>query len=52
MRNEFSFSDVDECNNGLDICNVNANCSNTLGSFECYCKEGFVGDGIICLSKL
>ena len=43
--------DVDECNNGLDNCSTNANCSNTLGSFDCQCKDGFVGDGKNCTSK-
>ena len=43
--------DVDECNSGLDNCNTNAKCTNTIGSFDCHCKDGFVGDGKNCTSK-
>jgi len=27
---------------------VNAMCANTIGSFNCTCKIGYIGDGIIC----
>ena len=41
--------DFDECQNPKDNnCDVNANCSNVLGSCRCECQEGFVGDGITC----
>ena len=43
--------DDDECKNGLHKCDINANCTNTIGSFECTCKNGFFGDGKICISK-
>lgn len=29
-------------------CRRRANCTNTIGSFECTCNEGFEGDGIEC----
>ena len=32
-----------------DICDLNAECSNTLGSYKCNCKEGYYGDGRFCL---
>ena len=32
-------------------CRRRANCTNTMGSFECTCNEGFEGDGIECNGK-
>ena len=46
-----SSSDVDEClSDVLNICDdpSRANCTNTIGSFECFCKEGFSGNGTNC----
>ena len=45
-------TDDDECKNGMHDCDMNANCTNTKGSFECTCNNGFVGDGKTCISKL
>ena len=36
--------DTDECS--VNICNENADCTNSDGSFECNCRQGFFGDGI------
>ena len=47
-----SFSDVDECNASLPVCDVNANCQNTRGSYRCSCKAGFTGDGKTCIGKV
>ena len=44
-----TISDIDECEIGKHNCHVNANCFDTPGSYECQCKEGFFGDGIICI---
>ena len=44
--------DIDECITGNHDCDVNANCTNTVGGHNCTCKEGFAGDGRSCLSKL
>lgn len=40
--------EIDECSEGIDTCDPNANCINTLGSFKCSpCKPGFIGDGYL-----
>lgn len=43
--------DVDECEKGLAQCDTNAYCSNTIGSFFCTCKPGFVGSGKECTGE-
>ena len=41
--------DQDECQNAsTNNCDKNAMCNNTVGSFECFCKEGFTGNGRTC----
>ena len=47
--------DADECKH-LNNCSSLAKCNNTIGSYECVCKEGYSGsgfecDGISCLFK-
>ena len=32
----------------LDECSSNAECTDTIGSYECSCKKGFEGDGTVC----
>lgn len=44
----FCVSDLDECSNGTHMCNNNADCHNTMGSYRCTCKDGFSGDGFFC----
>ncbi|PFX16802.1 52 kDa repressor of the inhibitor of the protein kinase, partial [Stylophora pistillata] len=44
--------DIDECLNGTNGCDVNAECNNTLGSYNCTCKDGFEGNGINCTEKV
>ena len=39
--------DINECVAG-SLCNNNALCENTEGSFMCVCHEGFDGDGFNC----
>lgn len=40
--------DVDECADGLADCSDDASCSNTPGSYECACNDGYEGDGVNC----
>ena len=40
------YLDVDECLDGTHNCDVNANCTDTVGSFECTCVAGYAGDGV------
>ena len=41
--------DVDECAMAsTNDCDANAYCENTIGSFKCTCKSGFIGDGWNC----
>ena len=40
--------DTEECLNRSHACDATANCTNTDGSHNCTCKEGFTGDGQSC----
>lgn len=44
----FFLTDENECDPSRSPCDLNANCTNTKGSFECQCKPGFTGDGFRC----
>ena len=43
--------DIDECLGDND-CLDYANCTNSIGSYSCVCKEGFTGDGTNCTGML
>ncbi|XP_078592830.1 uncharacterized protein LOC144871337 isoform X2 [Branchiostoma floridae x Branchiostoma japonicum] len=43
--------DEDECATEPSVCHVNATCHNTVRSYECACKEGFVGNGAHCVDE-
>ena len=40
--------DIDECASGTHDCHSDATCTNTVGAFNCSCKEGYNGDGRQC----
>ena len=45
-------ADLDECRVILDVCTDNKTaCVNTLGSFECLCKKGFMEVNRKCVCK-
>ena len=46
--NMFVVLDIDECDASSLVCDINANCSNTRGSYICTCKSGYTGDGKMC----
>ena len=43
--------DIDECSTNSHSCDVNAVCSNNVGSYACSCKAGFTGDGNTCTGE-
>lgn len=49
VLNLFINLDVDECHNvSISPCDRNAECLNSIGSFECRCSPGYIGNGFIC----
>ena len=61
MSNVAIISDIDECfpaqisDKYIDLahnCHLDANCSNTKGSFYCMCHTGYSGDGVICAGNV
>ena len=44
----FFFLDLDECKDKTHQCDVNANCTNIPGSYNCTCRPGYTGNGSIC----
>ena len=47
MDNAGNCIDIDECSSE-DTCHPNAECQNIIGSYECKCKYGFVGNDETC----
>lgn len=43
-----SCENINECVENSDNCSPNANCNDTVGSFYCYCQDGYVGNGVTC----
>ena len=39
---------IDECDTGHNTCHEYADCRDTDGSYDCKCKVGFTGDGLVC----
>ncbi|XP_068705898.1 adhesion G protein-coupled receptor E1-like [Montipora foliosa] len=47
FNGDFCQEDINECSSENE-CHVNATCTNTKGSYNCTCKEGYEGDGRNC----
>lgn len=43
-------ADIDECLIGTDLCEQI--CSNTVGSYECSCTDGYNESGFNCIGKI
>ena len=43
--------DIDECMEDISVCDENANCTDTEGSFNCNCNDGYTGNGTHCEGK-
>ena len=47
-----TISDIDECADvGVNNCDTDAKCTNTEGSYQCMCNDGYSGDGTVCQGK-
>ena len=44
----FVLLDIDECLSSSHACDLTVDCTNTDGSHNCTCKEGYTGDGQSC----
>ena len=44
----FHPSDINECSADFSVCDENADCNNSDGSYSCTCKQGFTGNGTVC----
>ncbi len=42
------FPDINECTANPYPCDANADCDDTDGSFNCTCRPGYTGNGIVC----
>ena len=41
--------DIDECVTNDDDCHADAACINTKGAWECFCNQGYAGNGTHCI---
>lgn len=49
VKDMFAVSDINECLNvSTSGCDRNAVCLNNIGSFECQCSPGYIGNGFTC----
>lgn len=45
------FLDIDECQNGANVCGPLQTCINLPGSYRCKCPKGFQSDRRECIGK-
>ncbi len=51
MTGFFFYADIDECaSSEMNKCNAMSMCNNTLGSYQCICRSGFISvlNGSVC----
>ena len=48
----FPITDIDECITNNGGCDVNAACTNTIGSRTCQCNSGWTGNGLTCTGDM
>ena len=53
IYNFLHFVDINECA-GVNNCSDDSNCTNTLGSYQCSCHDGYLdeGNGYTCTGML
>ena len=44
----YILADIDECSTGAHECSENAECLNSVSSYQCSCRAGYEGDGKCC----
>ena len=47
----FPLIDIDECLSSKHSCEGNTTCNNTIGSYSCRCKKGYLGNKTNCAGK-
>ena len=47
LRTLYHHADIDECDLEADTCHMNAECTNTDGSYMCFCLAGYSGNGFL-----
>ena len=45
------YTDIDECQRNEDECHEEAECKDTIGSYNCTCNAGYTGDGFNCTGQ-
>ena len=48
MHSAYSPLDINECDIVPSVCHNDADCTDSDGSYECTCREGYSGNGTIC----
>ena len=44
----YTFAEINECSTGTHECSENAECINSVSSYQCSCLSGYEGDGKVC----
>ena len=50
-RPKHTHVDIDECESSNSECDSNGTCANNPGSYDCFCKVGYTGDGFSCTGE-